>query len=124
MFFGRSQAGGGGMSIFEKFQGVPNFLVLLHFYVTSPKIFPISVGMYGPYPSLILPVLLKEYLMLHANEGHDVAVVVVAVVAKVSLVEVQLKVHVDLEVVIVSLGILGGEVLLEEPKMSNIKVRK
>ena len=63
--------------------------------------------------------------MLHANEGHDVAVVVVvAVVAKVSLVEVQLKVHVDLEVVIVSLGILGGEVLLEEPKMSNIKVKK
>ena len=60
--------------------------------------------------------------MLHANEGHDVAVVVV-VVAKVSLVEVQLKVHVDLEVVIVSLGILGGEVLLEEPKMSNIKVK-
>ena len=60
--------------------------------------------------------------MLHANEGHDVVVVVV--VAKVSLVEVQLKVHVDLEVVIVSLGILGGEVLLEEPKMSNIKVRK
>jgi hypothetical protein len=61
------------------------------------------------------PVLLKEYLMLHANEGHDVAVVVVVVVvAKVSLVEVQLKVHVDLEVVIVSLGILGGEVLLEE----------
>ena len=45
-------------------------------------------------------------------------------VAKVSLVEVQLKVHVDLEVVIVSLGILGGEVLLEEPKMSNIKVKK
>ena len=81
--------------------------------------------MYGPYPSLILPVLLKEYLMLHANEGHDVAVVVVVVVvAKVSLVEVQLKVHVDLEVVIVSLGILGGEVLLEEPKMSNIKVKK
>ena len=78
--------------------------------------------MYGPYPSLILPVLLKEYLMLHANEGHDVVVVVV--VAKVSLVEVQLKVHVDLEVVIVSLGILGGEVLLEEPKMSNIKVKK
>ena len=61
--------------------------------------------------------------MLHANEGHDVAVVVVVVVAKVSLVEVQLKVHVDLEVVIVSLGILGGEVLLEEPKMSNIKVK-
>ena len=87
--------------------------------------YPLSLPkiMYGLYPSLILPVLLKEYLMLHANEGHDVAVVVVVVVAKVSLVEVQLKVHVDLEVVIVSLGILGGEVLLEEPKMSNIKVK-
>ena len=48
---------------------------------------------------------------------------VVVGVAKVSLVEVQLKVHVDLEVVIVSLGILGGEVLLEEPKMSKIKVK-
>ena len=56
--------------------------------------------------------------MLHVNEEHDVVVVVavvvaVVVVAEVSLVEVQLMVHVGLEVVIVSLG----EILLEEPKM-------
>ena len=56
-------------------------------------------------------------LGLHLWLQHHVGVVV-------SLVAVQLVVHVDLEVVIVSLGILGGEVLLEEPKMSNIKVRK
>ena len=49
------RAKGGGGSIFGKFQRVPNFWVLLHFYVTISKIYPISVGLregMGPDPDI------------------------------------------------------------------------
>ena len=43
IILGRSPGG----SIFGKFQGVPNFWVLLHFYALISKKFPISVGRRG-----------------------------------------------------------------------------